>query len=484
MKTVNANIYTGSYGPDSIEANIIAIKIEARNSPLSSKHKKLIFVIDVSGSMSASIPLLKASLLATRDLLLGLTPEEVSKLSPAERDLRLRQTIPLVLITFSETAKTIWDSSLTSPRTTGNDENTLTADDDQGSSFEEAVNAIAAETRTNMGAGIEMAYQQIKDEIAWIVVLTDGVSNVGVYQRASSFALLAEHRPKHSKIIPLGYGTSFDVETLNKIGNYTYVNDSEIISSVFGSLISEVMTAYGVDGKITLPSLPPPAVIDDEIIRPAPIEDNSRIIVGTPNFGTLFSERSFILAYLPFGDRDCPRIMQYQGLEVKISYFDIDSMSEIEIQKPLIIQNPRFWTENDVLRNPSADGNLPEELSKAYFDASKGRLMMSFYAHLKNRVDLDRFVITLKKKLASWNHPLAQEAKEEILRTVEDAEKAENSEQLRFSISNLSTDTICQTSYRTRQYQTPSQLAYASANLTNTGFYIRPTANSVGRLNT
>ena len=457
MKT-SANIYTGSYGPESIEANIIAVKIEARNSPLSSKHKKLIFVIDVSGSMSASIPLLKASLLATRDLLLGLSPEDVSKLSPTERDLRLRQTIPLVLITFSETAKTIWDSSQTSPRTTGSDD----------CSFEEAVNRIAAETRTNMGAGIEMAYQHIKDEIAWIVVLTDGVSNVGVYQRASSFALLAEHRPKHSKIVPLGYGTSFDVETLNKIGNYTYVNDSEIISSVFGSLISEVMTAYGVDGKIILPSLPSPAVIDDDIIRPAPIEDNSRIIIGTPNFGTLFSERSFILAYLPFGDRNCPEIMQYQGLEVKISYFDIDSMSEIEIQKPLIMQN----------RCP--DGNLPEEMIKAYFDASKGRLMMSFYAHLKNRVNLERFFASLKKKLARWNHPLAQEAKEEILRIVEDAEKEENSEQLRFSISNLSNDTICQTSYRTRQYQTPSQLAYASANLTNTGFYMRPAVNSAG----
>lgn len=439
MDTFSAKIYTGNYCFEKKPANMIAVNFEGKSIPdklstveYSGKNKKLILVIDVSGSMNSSMPLLKASLLATRDLLLNLSPPEVAQLSPEERDQRLRKIIPLVLITFSDEAKLIWNSE-SSPY-----------------SFEHAVHHLKAEMKTNMGAGLEMAYTQIKNEIGWIVVLTDGISNVGAYQRATSFSNLAKLRPKHSKIIPLGYGTSFDVETLDKMGNYTYVNNSEVISSVFGSLIYEIMTAYGVDGKIILPS-PFIELPEDELIKPIQEEEHPRTIIGASDFGTLFSQRKFLYVHLPFGYQITPEINRYLGQIVKIRYFDILSLKEVEISTDL-----RLGEE------------IPEELIKAYYDTSKGHLMLSLYAYLQ-RKDTQTFILWLKKKLETWRSPLAQEAKEELLRIIEESQKPD--QEIYFSLSSA-TDILRQSSYHYHQYQTPIQISSANLNHSNTAFYL------------
>lgn len=225
-------------------------------------HKSVIFVVDISASMSETLPHVKSSLLAFRRVLF---PDSSS---PEARAWKTN----IKIVTFSNEAKLLWDCS-------------------SSKTFEEAISRLQVQDCTNMGAGIEMAYTLVDPtKVTWIVVLTDGVSNKGLHQTPESFKALASRAPPSSRLLTIGYGEDFDVEILNSIGDFTHLENSEQIPILMGALAHEVSTAsmfnvfIGVDGS------------------------PNEYVFGQSSVGVLSNERFFLAGFVPSKNIDYTKI--------------------------------------------------------------------------------------------------------------------------------------------------------------------------------
>lgn len=378
---VKAISYSGCYGGETENiGDAIIVNIVCPSYPLSLDKKQIIFLVDESGSMIETVPAVKNSLFATRNALLKLLGYKLENLDEKSRDEIFTHACNITLITFSNNAVCRFESQKS------------------GDSFSTAVNKIEASCSTNMGAGLLMAFDKKIPECAtWIILLTDGNSNKGLYQTVSGFSDLKSRLPINTKIIPLGYTKQPDPDILSVLGNMIYIESEESISEIFGNITGEIVTCFGVDAKIHLPSLPQPIINPDDIIIVSD-ENQSIDIIGTSYVGCLFNERQFTYGYLPWGNEMKSDINLYTGLTGTLSYFNIITNREVIIE---------FKIERGE--------NIPESVFENYFEASKSRILLRYY-HNKKEGNLVQFIKLIKKKLSDWKHPLSIPHKEEILR--------------------------------------------------------------------
>lgn len=447
---VVAKIYSGCYGGEMANCgDLIACTVECGGQSPSFLRKQVIFVVDESGSMISTILPLQASLFAARNSFLRLNGVDVTEMDEATRDQMFSQSCNSSLITFSDQAHYRWESEVASR--------------EQGqphtfSSFSQAVNQIRADTSTNMGDALQMAFaKKTPGYITWIILLTDGVSNKGSIQSVPGFKDMMQRLPPLTKIIPLGYTTNFDPEVLSSLGTMTYVDSEENIAEIIGSITAEIMTTYGFDAKITLPSLPAPIPTpDDIIIVPPEIATRPIDVIGSPTIGCLFNERQFIYGHLPWGnnlitsdhtaDNNLNNIVgdnvqkspasNYIGLSGSVEYFDI--------QMGVMVTVP-FQIEDD-------GSVVPDAIREAYFAASKGRILLDIYRQGKLsqvRADL------IRRKIADWLHPTAAIHREEILRIL--SQRHSWVDRITSLTSAQSTQT--QSAYRVGRYTTSTQIA-------------------------
>jgi hypothetical protein len=390
---ISAKTYSGCYGGET--ANIgdcIIVKIVCPVYQPSMSKKQIIFVVDESGSMIETMSSVKASLFAARNSLLRLLNNEISVMDETMKDQVFTESCNVCLITFSDNAYCKWESKAA-----------CQADNKEYSmiSFSSAVNKIQSEASTNMGDALIMAFEKhIPEYATWIVLLTDGISNKGPCQTVNGFKDLMKRIPEHTKIIPLGYTTSFDPDVLSVLGTMTYLDSEESIAETFGSIMAEIVTCYGIDAKITIPSLSTRPINPDDLIIVPESMGLARDIIGNRNIGCLFNERSYIYGYLPWGNTLNPSFSKYNGIKGNISYYDISLKTTITM--PFEIE----------------DGGkiIPDEVFDAYFESSKARLILAIYQAKKNNKFNKSYIDAVKFKLDDWKHPLALPHKEEIFR--------------------------------------------------------------------
>ena len=184
------------------------------NMGQSTLKKRVIFLIDVSGSMKRSLKHVKASLMAFAELLDRYN---------SNHEFITSTSVDVDVVAFNDVITNIWPAE---------------------TSFAHAVGQMKADGMTNMGDAIVKAFASVKDdEATWIAVLTDGVSNTGCAISLEAFTDLAKKRPRNVKMLSLGYGTHFDVDILTTLGTFIYLQDEEMIPSVMVSLFHEVMTS-------------------------------------------------------------------------------------------------------------------------------------------------------------------------------------------------------------------------------------------------
>ena len=232
---LHSHICHGWYGTKSVEDNTAAIVTTLKvdnDYPALDTPKHLIFTVDVSGSMSPSIPNLKATLLAVKDYLL------VRKL--------FGKSILMTIIIYSDDANKIWSHF--------NDKGEVVNDD---TTYNTAVeNQVMALNYTNMDAGLTLANQwmkQLPTMPTWILVLTDGANNKGKMQSAEAIGNYVQATLLDSSLLTymaFGYGQSFDADVLKAIGNYTQIIEDKDIPEVFGSVISEIISTVAFRAKI------------------------------------------------------------------------------------------------------------------------------------------------------------------------------------------------------------------------------------------
>jgi hypothetical protein len=436
---ISAKTYSGCYGGEKTgigDSVIVEMKCPIYKASLT--QKQIIFVVDESGSMASTMPALKASLFAARNTILRLIlSQDIDSLSEHDKDQIFSEASHTCIITFSDVATCRWESQAAHK----------SQDSDLSNDFSTAVNNIKSYSYTNMGDALLMAFQKcLPDYATWIILLTDGVSNKGLYQTVNGFTTLMTSIPIHTKIIPLGYTTEFDPSILSALGTMTYLDSQECIAEVFGGIMAEIVTCYGIDARIHLPSLES-QLIDSDTIITAPI-GIARDIIGTPCIGCLFSEREFIYGYLPWGNHQDPRLLQYHGLSGTVSYYDIVSKSMVT--SSFIIED--------------GGSSIPDNVYEGYFESSKVRIILGIYqAKASNNLDM-HYINTIRLKLEDWKHAAAAVHKEEILRILITVSTSNTKRKDYLSSIALSSSVQNQTHYNGGRYSTPVQrLASTSA---------------------
>lgn len=437
---ISAKTYSGCYGGEKTNiGDSIIVEMKCPIYQASLMQKQIIFVVDESGSMANTIPGLKASLFAARNTILRLIlSQDVDSLTETDKDTIFTEESHTCIITFSDIATCRWESEAARKSQNSQEINNI--------SFSTAVNEIKSYSYTNMGDALLMAFQKcLPDYATWIILLTDGVSNKGLYQTVDGFKTLMTNIPVHTKIIPLGYTTEFDPSILSALGTMTYLDSQECIAEVFGGIMAEIVTCYGIDAEITLPSLEL-QIIDSDTLITAPI-GIARDIIGTPYIGCLFSEREYMYGHLPWGNNQSSALLQYHGLIGTVSYYDI--VSKIVITSSFVIE---------------AGVDTPDNVYEGYFESSKARIILGIYqTKASNNFDM-HYINNIRCKLDDWKHPAAGVHKEEILRILSTIGTGGNKRKDYLSSFSLVSSTQNQTHYHGGRYSTPSQrLASTSA---------------------
>lgn len=197
--------------------------VEDKNLPPAN----LVFLIDVSGSMSEELPLLKESL--------KLLVEKM----------RAEDKISLVVYAGS--------SGLVLPATSGNDKKTII----------EALDKLQSGGSTAGGAGIMLAYKTARDNYIKngnnrVILCTDGDFNVGVSNESDLLKLIEEKRKENVSLSTLGFGSGnyqdakMELLADNGNGNYSYIDGLDEAKKILVSQLGGTLYTIAKDVKLQL----------------------------------------------------------------------------------------------------------------------------------------------------------------------------------------------------------------------------------------
>jgi len=406
---IQAKSYSGQYGTETENGDIICVDLITEKEDTWTRDKEVIFVIDVSGSMEESLPNVKSSVLAFRDAILNKTSQEMANLSPEERDILVRQSVQIRLITFSNTAEELWSNEYLH-------------------SFESSVANLEVEAMTNMGDGLKLAFDKINPQsFTWIILMTDGESNEGPCRTAESFNRLVNRaKPLQTKIMALGYGDRFDPEVLNKVGTFVYVEDKERIPVVLGNIAGEVMTSVGVNCTMDISSAPASLELTEDTIIVPEGEDEEipgRSIVNNRVIGTICSGQTYNYVYLPHGNNKSKTMLE-KYKSVKVSFTDIITGKTYDLD----------------INIEHTDQEPPEYVRDLYFNDEKKRLVYGLYKVLhKYKGKVKEELKRVREIIDTWTDSVAEPHRDEVLKLIQDIENSRSDHQtntfLNFAVS-------------------------------------------------
>ncbi|MDR1965334.1 MAG: von Willebrand factor type A domain-containing protein, partial [Synergistaceae bacterium] len=186
----------------------------------------LVFLVDVSGSMSPSerLPLVKSAL----KMLAG----------------QLRPSDAISLVTYAGATRVVLEA------TKGNEKNAISS----------AIDRLRAGGSTAGAAGLALAYEQaekyfIKGGVNRILLCTDGDFNVGVSSPRELEAMVKKRRESGITLSVLGFGTdNYNDEMMTRIsnvgnGNYSYIDSMSEARKVLDEEMSATLVTVAKDTK-------------------------------------------------------------------------------------------------------------------------------------------------------------------------------------------------------------------------------------------
>jgi hypothetical protein len=316
--------------------------------------------------------------------------------------LPLASSLEVIIITFSDEVKKVYPAA--SPP--------VTADD--------AIANMTASGMTNLGDAVHMAYSNAPAENrSWIVILTDGAPNLGPCQTLDSMKVLAEAKPKNVvKIITLGYGSQFNVDFLTALGEFTYLESFETIPRTMGGVHHEVTTASAFDVLIV------------------PHQNGTTTdLFGSRCIPVLSADQTYV-----YGWRS----------SAAISHVDVSWTDATRVATRVYV--------SEVPRVEGEQSSVPAVVRQAYYFERANELINGVrlrfslgpvsLATKRGEIDLARAVVS------TWTDPIAEAAKETVLRIISKAEAGDND----FNSSGASAGQALssQTSYADPLFQSPS----------------------------
>ncbi|MDR7017841.1 Ca-activated chloride channel family protein [Prolinoborus sp. 3657] len=209
-------------------AKLIKIGIQAKDLALAQlPPANLVFLVDVSGSMSApdKLPLVKQTLRLLTE--------------------QLRPQDKVTIITYASGEKLVLKP------TSG----------DQKDKILSVINALKADGATAGERAIQLAYQQaetafVKNGINRILLATDGDFNVGITDFSTLKGMVAEKRKSGISLTTLGFGTgNYNEQLMEQLadagdGNYSYIDNKNEAKKVVQRQLSSTLATVAQDVKI------------------------------------------------------------------------------------------------------------------------------------------------------------------------------------------------------------------------------------------
>lgn len=266
---------------------------------------RMVLVLDVSGSMSGAMPLL-------REATLGVAR-------------RLSAEDSLSIVTYSNDARLVFS---------GNPVNDAAA-------LEAAVGRLGPEGGTNMGAGLALAEQLLAGaiephgergcapaprqdgRIPRVLVLTDGMANQGITTSEGLSGLVSAVRTRGAAVSCMGLGTSYNEQLLGQLadvggGRYHYVDHARALDRVYAAELDQARRTVAQTARVRL--VPGPGVRVAEVVSWSWSPDGQGAVV---DLGSLSAGRELkVLARLELGVGKCGELATdlRQAVEAKLEW--------------------------------------------------------------------------------------------------------------------------------------------------------------------
>lgn len=366
---------------DKQRGNLVVLDLKcASENVLTQTNSEVILVVDLSGSMQASIPYLRSSLRAFRDGIVGFKKFS----SDEEREDAFRKATDLTLIGYSGIARVLYKSR----------------DSEQVTDWDHVIdNEIYAQDSTNISGALEMAFANTSiHRCTWIVLMTDGQPNVGV-QSYEGFETLLKKTPPLTRIISLGYGQIFDAKLLSRIGEFTHVENQEKLPLVFGSLVNETQSSWGFDARWVHGF-------------------SGKTVIGKSQIGCLYPERKFTF-----------------GLQVTDGDFDkfddiVNGIRPVSLHLHMI-ENSKSVDVPFTFKDATTLGVdvAPDSVREKYYASAKGRRLEKISRLLGRRVSNKVILgvcVETRKEMEEWKtDAVADVHRDEIIAMIEKVEELE-----------------------------------------------------------
>lgn len=221
--SVTTDVMTTPWNP---ETRLMRIGLRGYDLPRRERPAaNLVFLIDVSGSMSSAdkLPLVKAALSGLAD-----------ELSPRDR---------VSIVVYAGAAGMVLEPTSDSRR------------------IKAALDRLEAGGSTAGAAGLQLAYQVARDSfvdggVNRVIVATDGDFNVGVADTKSLIEMVERQRDSGITLTTLGFGTgNYNEALMERVanhgnGNYAYIDSALEARKVLGDEMSSTLFTIAKDVKI------------------------------------------------------------------------------------------------------------------------------------------------------------------------------------------------------------------------------------------
>jgi hypothetical protein len=247
--SLNATIYSKRFGSKSLESKSVCVKfateflpVTTSSLPITSRtaihdlilfpehQRHIVFVLDVSISMTHSLNYLKYALTTVKDLLgptFG-TSIHVSVIAFSSH-------ADLVFSTYRFAGKGSWDQMMSELKCSS------------GTNLSEAL--------TTTSSFISLANVHGHKSIpTWLLIMTDGEPTRGIYRTKEEFVRVIGYMKSSLTLTTsvLGYCLNHNPDILSVLGDYTFITNPEKISSSLSLFTLEVLRACYLKCRITL----------------------------------------------------------------------------------------------------------------------------------------------------------------------------------------------------------------------------------------
>ena len=223
--TGNMEVAAAPWNP---QHRLVRVGIKAKDVPMGQKPSNLVFLIDVSGSMSTPerLPLLKSGLRMLVD--------------------KLTESDKVSIVTYAGA------SGIALQPTSGDRKNDILR----------VIEGLQAQGGTNGGAGIQTAYEMavsnfINGGVNRVILATDGDFNIGITNQNDLVRLIEDKAKSGVFLTVLGFGNNFKDSLLVKLadrghGNYAFIDGLNEARKVLVEQMGSTLMTVAKDVKIQI----------------------------------------------------------------------------------------------------------------------------------------------------------------------------------------------------------------------------------------